>query len=484
MPTRHAQPNDQTRSYERHMSSPIYADRRPIPANIVAEKAAGYRSPADRRLLFFLQALSVEDGGLRGAAADIEQSFPEVGNCAFARLDPKLQFQIYLQDGEREDFDGTAPVYGLLIDLCTDPALDLEDMRKDAAGRQALDSIEQFRQQWIAREKAAHVTTSFGGQVAEMLDQASSLGGITIVEAAAGAGKTEESKVWQRSHLGEAYFITLSGITTRTNLMQAIGTALGLATCQRKASELQAKIETFFRRTGAFLIIDEAHFLWPQSKRISSNPELIDWIDTLVNMGARIALICTDQFARQKDRVEKQTAWTSDQFRRRVREHRILDGPATLEDLELVTRHLLSFGRDAESERWAAPLADKHYPENVDMLVLGAHKSVLPMSTARKLVEKAQYLAGRDGRDRVAPGDILAALEGEERSELTLTGVARQPARKLSATAAALPLTQMHVPPDTTISAPSRTQQMSRLSTVLPARSARRQARVSDLETA
>lgn len=77
MPTRHAAEYNPL-AYERHLSSPIYSDRRPIPANIVAEKAIGYRSPDDRSLLFFLQALSVKEGGLRAAAADLMERFPNV----------------------------------------------------------------------------------------------------------------------------------------------------------------------------------------------------------------------------------------------------------------------------------------------------------------------------------------------------------------------------------------------------------------------
>lgn len=476
MPTRHATENSPL-AFERHLSSPIYSDRRPIPANIVAEKAIGYRSPADRRLLFFLQALSVKEGGLRAAAADLMGRFPNVLEGASECLAPAIakefdrrRWMAYL---ESATFDDAEMLQTALVELCTNPELDLEALRGEP-GRNSglLPAIDEYRSQLAAEEKARVVTTSLGVEVCDLLDQAASLGGITITEAPSGSGKTFSAESWCRVHLGDAYFVTLSGITTRTNLMQKIAIALGMATCQRKASELQAKIEAFFLRTKALLVIDEAHFLWPQSKRITSNPELIDWIDTLVNMGARIALICTDQFARQKDRVEKQTAWTSDQFKHRVRDHRILDGRATLADLEAVAFHLLSFANDAESCSWTRKLDGKPDADAVGMVVHSANKSELPLSRVRALVERARFFAhDRNGRELVSLRDIISALEGQDRSELALNSIPRPPGRR-SDTAADAAVSEA-------LSAPPRTEQMSRLSAVPPAASSRRRRRSS-----
>lgn len=366
-----------------------------------------------------------------------------------------------------------------LVELCTNPELDLEALRSASDAESGLlAAINQYRSQLIAEEDARVVTTLLGTKVGDLLDQAVSLGGISIIEAPPGSGKTFKAESWCRAHLGAAYFVTLSGITTRTNLMQKIAIALGMATCQRKAFELQAKIEAFFLRTKALLVVDEAHFLWPGGKRISSNPELIDWIDTLVNMGARIALICTDQFARQKDRVEKQTAWTSDQFKHRVRDHRILDGRAMLADLEAVARHLLSFIHDAESGSWTRKLDGKPDADAVGMVIHSANKSELPLSRVRALVERARFFArDRNGRDRVSLRDIVSALEGQDHSDLALNRVPSRPARSICSVAADPAGIEA-------ISAPARTEQMSRLSAVLSAASSRRRRRSSDLASA
>lgn len=265
----------------------------------------------------------------------------------------------------------------------------------------------------------------------ELFDQAAALGGITVIEAPSGSGKSCGTDGWYKTHPGEVYRVTLSGITNRTNLMQKIGMELGFATCQRKASELQAKIEAFFQRTRAMLICDEAHWLWPQRKRISSNPELIDWIDSLVNVGARIVLICTDQFGRQRDRVERQTAWTSARFKRRVRENRKLDGSASLNDVKLVANHLIRFTCDPKTEKWALDPAATRRVEVLDVLtdaVAGvAVATDLPLSAVDNMVAKARYHARRSGRSDIALADIEFARKSCEASNLTHLASASAP---------------------------------------------------------
>lgn len=439
--TRHANEDRQSLAYERYMSAPLYTARRPVPTNVVAEKAMGYASAADRRLLFFVQALSMQRGGLRAAAADLAGRFPEADGLA-EELFPRSaadDFAAYLQGAEPAgDTEPGAragsvpshmtPLHEFLVEFCINPALDLDDLRCRGRGPKAglLGVLEEYRLCLIEEEKTRGVTTSVGKLVYAQLDEALALGRITVIEAPSGWGKSCGAESWCRRHLGEAYFITLSGITSRTILFQRIATALGMATCQRKASELQAKIEAFVSRTSALLVIDEAHFLWPQSKRISSNPELIDWVDTLVNMGARVALICTDQFSTQKGRVESQTAWTADQFRHRVRRHHKIESQPTSDDLRLIALHLLRFGFDRETEAWTKPLSLEPNATAIKMIVGWSLGSALPLRTVTTIIEAARFLAyDRNGRDIVGLSDVTNALEAQESSDLALNSAGR-----------------------------------------------------------
>src|SRR6266566_5004452 len=77
MPTRRAEESSEHAAQERFMSSTEYVARRGVLANAVAAKAQLYRSAAHRGLLFFLQGLSMDNGGLRAVASDLFDMFPD-----------------------------------------------------------------------------------------------------------------------------------------------------------------------------------------------------------------------------------------------------------------------------------------------------------------------------------------------------------------------------------------------------------------------
>ena len=82
---------------------------------------------------------------------------------------------------------------------------------------------------------------------------------------------------------------------------------------------MQARIEDVLKRSKLLLVIDEAHFLFNQSRRMYSRPELIDWIDTAIcNNGIGCALVTTPQFIACMTRAADQVEWNFQQFRRRV----------------------------------------------------------------------------------------------------------------------------------------------------------------------
>ena len=97
--------------------------------------------------------------------------------------------------------------------------------------------------------------------------------------------------------------------------------------------------------------MDEAHFFWPQHRRNHSAAELIDWVDTVVNIGVPVALICTDQFTKLKSQIEKQTGWTSYQFIHRTGWKETIETRPTKEDLRRVTESLLRSSWSESQER-------------------------------------------------------------------------------------------------------------------------------------
>lgn len=100
MSTRHADDNSPL-NQERYMSSPEYAELRGVMGNAATAKASILNSPRKRSLLFFLQALSLEPGGMRAVAEKIFEMFPErIGTAAMfaAKVRPGAK----LSDGQVE----------------------------------------------------------------------------------------------------------------------------------------------------------------------------------------------------------------------------------------------------------------------------------------------------------------------------------------------------------------------------------------------
>jgi hypothetical protein len=411
------------------MSSPEYSELRGVSGTAVAPRAAILDDPAIRRLLWFLQARSLEQGGLKKVAREIlEQNPHRIGTPSMHKFGMKPgkiynaeQVKVIRVEGGCSDFPLRGEVwdggYGrgkrgfrkahvvddgdedfkeaqrhpisypaekfieacrhdpetlatFLTDLCVNPLLAFQ---KPHAPGEELSSYEQkidgeFPDQFLRvkvaelnwfqdiigalleyqrREEAAaradFVLTAIGRKVWETLDFALKARRMVVVEGWEGRGKSEAVKVWCRIHRGDARFVDLAGVTSKTMVFRAIAKALGIASSySRTATEMQARIEDVLQRSKLMLVFDEAHFLFNQSPRIYARPELVDWIDTaLCNHDVPVALITTPQFINCVKRAEVQVGWNWRQFRRRVRRWVQLPEWNTDNDLEAVAQKIM-----------------------------------------------------------------------------------------------------------------------------------------------
>ena len=173
---------------------------------------------------------------------------------------------------------------------------------------------------------------------------------------------------------------------------------------------MQVRVEEFFRKTRLMLVIDEAHYLFPRLQQRESSPVLVDWVNTaLVNHNVPVALICTDQFAKLKTRVEKQTGWTSEQLEHRVKRYKKLSGTPTKEDLEAVATKLLAMRWSAQHERWNGPGPAAH-PDIIKIVVGYALTCKMRLPAVANTIEEARYQARKHGRSHVLATDIRTAL--------------------------------------------------------------------------
>ncbi|HEU5246947.1 MAG TPA: AAA family ATPase [Candidatus Udaeobacter sp.] len=390
MSTRYA-PDGAPVSFERYMSSPEYSELRGIPGTAVGAKAQLYSDARKRSLLFFLQSLSLKEGGLRGIAGTLLERFPTY--C------------------EEELTD-------LLVEICINPKVLIRFSGEPSPSRpcfsllkiEMADALRESQERYEAKVRSEFVLTTIGKEVFETLDHALAIGKMVVIEGESGSGKTTAAKAWCAQHQGQARFVSLSGITHKTGFFRQLATAIGLSASRRKASDMQVKVEEFFRKTQLMLVIDEAHYLFPRLQQRESSPVLIDWINTaLVNHNVPVALICTDQFAKLKARVEKRTGWTSEQLEHRVKRYKRLLRTPTKQDLEAVAAKLLGMRWNMSQQRWNMTGAAPH-PDFVRMVVGYALTCKMRLPAVAGTIEEARYQARKIGRPHVVATDIRTAL--------------------------------------------------------------------------
>ncbi len=262
--------------------------------------------------------------------------------------------------------------------------------------KDVIGALFEYKRRFEDAARRNYVMTEVGKQLFETLDIGLATGKMVIVEGNSGIGKTTSAEAWCQQHLGEARFVSLSGITHKTGFFRALAKALGIGgSYARSSTEMQTRIEDMLQRSKLVLCIDEGHHLFSAAERVYSRPELVDWINTaLYNHGVPVSLIVTPQFAIRMDRVEKQTTWNADQLRRRVKRFCALPGKPCTQDLEAVAKKLLT---DANAAA-------------VKYVVGYAISSKLNLPAIVDAVDMARLLAQRDGRDRITFEDVERAV--------------------------------------------------------------------------
>ena len=370
MSTRH-QKEPGPLAQQRYMSSPEFAELHGVNGVAVSARAAVLYSSAKRDLIWYLQGLSLAAGGFKRVARELVEMFAkrltdEGRDYALRGYSntPEWRFD---EDGHPFNV-GTVSLEQFLIDLCINPRIhfsvpgekvEVSDIETDSAieqnpdlsrrdfkkaelpyFRDIISALFEYKRQREAKVRANFQLTAIGKKIWETLDFALASQGMVVLDGLEGRGKTEALHAWCETHLGNARFVSLKGITSKTIAFREIAKALGIASSyMRSATEMQERIEDVLRRSKLMLALDEAHFLFNQSRRMYSRPELVDWIDTAIcNQGVPIALVTTPQFIVCMTRAADQVEWNYRQFRRRVKRWVKLPEKNTEEDIRAVAR--------------------------------------------------------------------------------------------------------------------------------------------------
>src|ERR1700677_2245583 len=172
--------------------------------------------------------------------------------------------------------------------------------------------------------------------------------------------------------------------------------ALGFASSYtRKAQELRARISDVLQTGHLMLVIDEAHYLFPQTNVRRALPNRINWMLTeLVNYGVAVALISTPQFTTSQKVIEKNTHWASEQLIGRMARYTRLPDRLDQHDLEAVARYHL-------------PEGDK---KSIACLVAYAQASRKYLAGIEHATKAARYEAQVQRRRKVTFEDIKRAI--------------------------------------------------------------------------
>lgn len=448
-------------------SAAEYDVLRGINGTAVALKASLQELPEQRELLFFLQALSLRDGGLKRVARELVEMFPErigtptmhaVGSKSGKRLKLEQKVEIYEElnpeadvinnhhreallenpaaleqefrlnrsfDDFRHDCLNQAKSLDVFLEeVCCNPRMvllgdydskqqsDYRQRHSEETGeescfsyslcavpyfRDILGALYEYKARYAEQARANYSATSIGKIVFEALDYAFETGRSALIEGNSGFGKTTALKAWHEMHLGKSRYIQLSGITTRGAFLKRIARACGVANGDGLSMErIQYKVEEHLRRSGLLLIIDEGQYLWPQGRRITTHPELINWINTaLYNEGVPFAISATKQFSARRQVVEQQTNWSSEQLRRRTRKVFPLPDVPTADDLRIVASKLLAGFSDAA----------------IDFVVGYAMTSRGYFQAITDAVEDAMLAARRAGRQQLTAKDLQTSVK-------------------------------------------------------------------------
>lgn len=302
--TRHASP-DRPIAHERYMSDTRYVERRPLNGRAVAEKAATIENSETRRLILFLQGVSVECNGLKVVADWLcENGGQWIGSPEMRRIGLNSNYNLEqvkevrrsllisgksglfplrgennidkphpwdVRHGERlqkwelaEAEANKAPVgyraqvfadycaeklrseiQQFLTELCIDPSIMPENfLWMDLAA-----ALKAFEKHYSALPAVGTVETSITRKVCHCIDRAREVHRssgpvprhIVIVQGIEGVGKTSAAKAKSRQHLGEMRFVPLLGNVNLKDFFRAASRACGLP-CGENLKAEQMKI--------------------------------------------------------------------------------------------------------------------------------------------------------------------------------------------------------------------------------------------------
>ena len=434
---------------ERYCSSNRYETG--ILCNLVAKRCRTIEREKNRALIYFLQQRSHEEGGLKKFADEFLSMFPDrigtpsmhqygiiPGKNYTAKQVKKIREEIPngLQDfplyGEfpKTDLDRLLPndsskakerynksisypktyqvdvfidrcgwekdkLSELLMRICLDPEIDLSS---NVAWyfNNLLGALHEYRNKYIEKAKDEIAETEVTKRIFGDLDFAKETKSFVVIEGDTRTGKSTAAENWSQIHAGEAVYVKLESGNDDITFFRTIAKSLGTAcSTKMKPAEIRIRIEDTLQEGHLALVLDEAHFIWPQTTRPRKAPNRVDWLRTaLIDYQVPVVLISTPQFEEKCSLLEKKVGWNSRQIRGRVALHTTLPSDLSEDDLRALAMHLL-------------PEANK---TSILRLVGIAQQSDGYVAGMERIAKRARFFAKQSGRVSATAQDVKRAV--------------------------------------------------------------------------
>jgi hypothetical protein len=374
--TRHAQAGSPFR--QEQFASSI---KQGLLANLVAKRCATIDRLESKAAVWFAQWRSWQPGGLVRLLREMRQSL----GLPALEIDSEPE---YVEGLERMCLDPHCTVDGAhdkFTDEFDDATVYPNDWRE----------LEAYRAKWVS-ELPARVETSIGRRVAAALEYAQQSRTLTLIDGPARIGKSFAARGFCEDSAGLARYVQIPCSNDDSSFFRAIGRALGVsASLQLKAVEMRARVEEVLQAGDLTLVLDEAHYLWPQQWQRYASPSRVNWIMvSLVNCNVPVALVTTPQFYESQRRVERLTGWTSEQFIGRIGHIERLPDRLGRADLVKVAKALLPA---ADAATWGA-------------LAIYANMSKKHLASIEAIAKRATWLASQDGKQSASAAYVSRAM--------------------------------------------------------------------------
>jgi len=414
--TRHTIPGSDQRD-ERFASDPLLC--KGLKAGDVIRRCETLGAADQVEIALFLQYISNLPGALEKLAAELLAAFPErIGTDEMHRFGLKpsgvynadqvrtlrdtfpfyLESEFLLPTYPVDDFikicrdNFLADVPTLLRQFCLDPAFRIEqlDLR---TFRDLPAALIDYMDLWEKRTLADLVVTEVGAKVLEALNYSEDQKCLALVEGFARTGKTFIAKAWCAARPGRRRVVSLSEATSDKEFFREIAKALlAAASYGLKGNELRERVNDILRPGYLTLVIDEAHFLWPQRNIREASPRRIEWVRTsLANYDVPVVMIATHQFTKAQQQIEKHTNWSSEQLIGRIAFCAKLPDRLEKDDIAAVARFHL-------------PEADAR---SITFLVDYVIASKKHLASIDHGVKAARHEASKAGRTTVTYKDVM-----------------------------------------------------------------------------